>query len=170
MGNLNYKIIDNFLEKDVFDNFKKIIFSSENIPWYYKYGQTNESSNSEEDIGFFSLCFFSNFKEDFVFLNNFLHLIYTKLNCRSLIKSKANLTLRGNNKNKLFFHTDYPYNSYTAIFYLNTNNGATILDEKKQIEINSIENRILIFDANINHAVKVQTDEKRRIVLNINYF
>ena len=41
--------------------------------------------------------------------------------------------------------------------------------EEEIIEIDSVENRILIFDTNISHKMISATDAKRRIIININY-
>jgi hypothetical protein len=169
MGTLNYKIIDNFLEKEDFYKFQGEIFTT-NVPWYYRNSQISESKDDPEDFGYFSLCFFNNFSNDFHAYNYFLHKIYEKLKCRALIQSRANLFLKQNEVKKLYFHTDYSYKSTTAIFYMNTNNGATILDENEKIKIDSVENRMLIFDAQINHCSLIQSDTKRRIIININYF
>jgi hypothetical protein len=53
---------------------------------------------------------------------------------------------------------------------MNNNNGATILDDTKKIKIDSIENRMVVFDSQIKHCALIQSDSKRRIILNINYF
>ena len=55
----------------------------------------------------------------------------------------------------------------TAIFYLNTCNGKTVVNGT---EVESIANRVVIFPANTPHYVISQTDTDRRIVLNINYY
>jgi hypothetical protein len=182
---MNYKIIDNAFDIDFFKNFQKNIFDT-TIPWFYRQAQIYNYNEKKEyddfnlkvknqDLGYFSIGFFNNYKEDYKNLNNFLYEVYNKLQCKSLIESRANLTLKINKKNKsLKFHTDKPFaNSYTAILYMNTNDGGTFLLDKnknKQIKINSLENRLLIMDGDIFHAADVQTDTKRRIIININYF
>ena len=57
----------------------------------------------------------------------------------------------------------------TAIFYLNNNNGYTLLDPKKKIKIKSKANQMLTFDSDVKHGAVLQTDKKRRIVINFNY-
>jgi hypothetical protein len=167
----NYKIIDNFLDDETFKEFQKQIFDTNNTPWFYR-SDILYKLEDKNDTGYFSLCFFNNFKQDYVLLDQYLYKIYQKLNCKAIIQSRANLFLKKQNKTKLFFHKDYDYkNSYTAVFYLNTNNGGTVLNiENKQIKINSVENRILIFNTDTMHAADIQTDEKIRIIININYF
>jgi hypothetical protein len=168
MGTLDFKILDNFLEKDTFNKFKEAIFS-ESLNWYFKENQSYEE-DQKNDPGFFSLNFFGNFYNDFVGLNYFLFKIYEKINCKALVQSRANLYLKQEKDNKLFFHKDFEFECSTAIFYMNTNNGGTILGRKEKIKIDNIENRILIFNSQIEHSVKYATDVQRRIIININYF
>ena len=58
-------------------------------------------------------------------------------------------------------------NIYTAILYINTNNGWTKF--KGGGKIKCVENRIVIFDSNIQHAGFTCTDKKRKVVVNFNY-
>jgi hypothetical protein len=54
---------------------------------------------------------------------------------------------------------------------MNTNNGGTVMKIKdKEIKINSVENRAVIFNTKTLHASEIQTDEKLRIIININFF
>jgi len=53
---------------------------------------------------------------------------------------------------------------------MNTCNGYTILDKKEKIKITSEENKILLFNSQIEHAAVSQTDVDRRIIINFNYF
>jgi len=96
------------------------------------------------------------------------------LGVRSIIRVKANLTIKTDKIITYGFHTDSnyfnyePYDSKVAIFYLNSNNGKTIFENGDEVE--SVENRIVIFDNILKHTGTSCTDQKRRIVLNINYF
>ena len=65
-------------------------------------------------------------------------------------------------------HVDYDFPHRGAIFYLNTNNGLTILEDT--IEIKSIENRLLIFDASRPHHSTTCSDDKCRVNVNFNFF
>jgi hypothetical protein len=69
------------------------------------------------------------------------------------------------------WHTDLDDgNSKTAIMYMTTCNAKTLLDvEKEIINVDSVENRILIFDTDIRHKMISATDTKRRIIINLNY-
>jgi hypothetical protein len=66
------------------------------------------------------------------------------------------------------YHVDFEYPCKTAILYLNTCNGYTEFNKKTKIKCE--ENKILIFDSNIEHCAVSQTDAEKRIVINFNYF
>ena len=65
-------------------------------------------------------------------------------------------------------HIDFDFEHKGAIFYINTNNGLTILED--DTEIKSIANRLLLFDSTKPHRSTSCTDEKYRMNININYF
>ena len=66
------------------------------------------------------------------------------------------------------FHTDFePRRITTAIFYLNTNNGATEIEGGDRIDC--VRNRLIMFPANTSHRAIGQTDVTKRIVFNFNF-
>ena len=158
-----YKIIDNFLDKESFYKIKNIL-ESPDINWFYREHMTSND-----------MCYFSHsfFKDNVIHSSffNILKPLLKKINCVSLIAVRANMTINKKDSYESLWHTDYSYkNSKTAILYLTTCNGKTVLDKKEKIEINSIENRILIFNTTIYHKLISATNTKRRIVINLNYF
>jgi hypothetical protein len=162
----NYEIINNFCIPELFNQFKEIVFS-ENMAWFYRgrlAGDTNKS--------YWTHCLFNNHTIDSnLFSNPFIKFILEKLNIATLIEMKLNLTLKSTNPIESNFHNDYPFpNCKTAIVYINTCNGKTVIKIKKEIEIKSEENKALVFDTDVLHKVVSQTDVDRRIILNINYF
>ena len=58
--------------------------------------------------------------------------------------------------------------SKTAIFYINSNNGFTLFESDNQ-KVESIENRLVIFDSFERHSGTNCTDEKYRAVINFNF-
>ena len=112
--------------------------------------------------------FYENYNPNSNYFNLLLPII-EKLKCKSLIKIKINST---NYSTKLFegsYHTDTKYDCTTAVYYLNTNNGYTKFKKNNKI-IKSIENRMVIFNSNLEHLGTNTTNTKRRLVLNFNYF
>ena len=56
----------------------------------------------------------------------------------------------------------------TSIFYVNTTNGPTILEDGTEIECRA--NRLVSYPHNTYHAGVLCTDQPYRIVINLNYF
>jgi len=167
---MNYSVIDNFLDDDIFNPLDEYL-NDALTPWFYKSKTTDFKEN---DISWFGNTFYEfskpvNFKFD-----DYIPPILHKLNVRSLIRVQCNLTLKSESTKLDYtnWHVDYPYeDSKTAILYMNTNNGCTVLkDNDKEHEINSIRNRILIFPTNTFHRIKLHSDTEKRIVINFNYF
>ena len=80
---------------------------------------------------------------------------------------KGNLTTKNTTIKPFGHHVDIPFKCKTAILYINNNNGITVFERGKKIE--SRENRMITFSSNLKHTGTTHTDEKVRIVLNINY-
>ena len=159
-----YNIIDNFLSDKDFIELKKFLTSA-NMAWYY-----NEKINShhqKEDLTcYFTHNFFSNSNQSFCF--KYLLPILNKLNFKSLIRVKGNLYPKTNKLEIHRPHIDYNFVHKASIFYVNTNDGFTILENGTKIK--SVENRMLFFDASKLHKSTNTTNEKARININFNYF
>jgi hypothetical protein len=163
MGTLNYKIIDNFLNIEKFKKLQEILFS-ENITWYWK---KNMVIN---DDYFFAHCLYNRFVPQSPIFDDFMYDFLNLLKCKSLVTIRANLMLKKEKQYLSEFHVDRSFDCTTAIYYANTCNGYTLLDEDKKIKVESVENRMLIFNSQIKHCAVSQTDFERRIVINFNYF
>ncbi len=84
-----------------------------------------------------------------------------------LIRVKANLYVRTDEIEHHDNHVDYDFEHKGAIFYINTNNGLTVLEDGTECE--SVANRLLLFDGSKPHHSTTCTDQKRRVNININY-
>ena len=86
----------------------------------------------------------------------------------TLMRIKANLNPKTHEHIQLGeYHVDFD-NVRTAIFYVNTNNGYTLFESGDRVD--SVSNRIVLFDSNTKHVGHSCTDEKIRLVVNINYY
>ena len=159
---MNINVIENFLKKDDLNNLKNQ-FLSNTFPWYF---QDFKVEKNDGDFQYTHLFFNDNKVNSNHF--NLIEPFIPLLNVKSLVRIKLNLTTRENKIKKFKFHTDFDFNCKTAIFYLNTNNGKTIFKNKKEIE--SVENRIVMFPSNLEHTGTTHTDTQYRMVLNLNYF
>jgi len=157
------KIIDNLLDKDVAEDIANKI-TSDFFPWFYQNNVTDKSSTVHSENYYFTHLFYDNNEQSSFF--NYVIPILKKIKYKKLIRVKANLYP---NVNKLIQHSkhiDYNYPTKGALYYLNTNNGPTYVENKK---INSVKNRLLLFDAFKKHNSTTCTDEKFRVNININY-
>lgn len=163
---LAYEVIDNFLDKEYFDAVKTALTSGD-INWFYR---DNLTSNNESGMCYFTHNFFYKNTISSPFFN-LLEPLFTILKISSLIQVRANLTIGKKDIYESSWHTDLDDgNSKTAIMYITTCNAKTLLDvEKEIINVDSVENRILIFDTDIPHKMISATDTKRRIIINLNY-
>ena len=167
---MNLKIVDNCLETSEFRKIQKTLFSNE-FPWYYL---DHKIGNNIEHLGDpkYDQQFSHNFYDNCLPRSSFLTLLdplLLYLNALAIVRIKANLTVATEKPIKFAFHTDLEdFDGETAIFYFNTNNGKTIFIDGT--EIDSIENRLVTFDARYPHTGTTCTDQKIRCVLNLNYY
>lgn len=160
------KIIDNFINQDLFNQLKDTMFS-DSIPWFCKSGTV---SGSKKDIIWFSHCFYNDFKPDSN-LFSFMPEIIDKLNIASIIQIRANLVLKTEKDFKTTWHTDYNYNNKTAILYFNTDTSGTYFKIKNKDKfVKAKANRMVIFDGNIKHCAFLNNKINKRIVINFNYY
>ena len=162
---MKYKIIENVLDKEKFNNIKNIVTDKVNFPWYYK-------GDNEIEGGFFSHSLFNNNEVNSTFNNILTRDIYKILNPIAVIQARANLILSSlfyNKKSK--WHVDYNSNNLTAILYLNTTEGGTEIKINEEIKfIKAEENKLLVMDCNILHRALLSPDTEKRYILNFNYF
>ena len=168
---VKYKIIDNFLEEEDFKNLYNLITGPNQFHWYLNetVGTDNDSNKSH-----FYFCHrmyegdkpISNY---FYELNN-IWKAFTKNNykIKTMIRCKANLYTRTPEIIEHTMHTDFDFEHIGALFSLNTCDGYTLLEDGTKI--NSVANRMLIFDASKKHASTTCTNQNTRMNINFNLF
>tara|TARA_R100001163_G_C4909938_1_gene94716 strand:+ start:42 stop:521 length:480 start_codon:yes stop_codon:yes gene_type:complete len=158
-----FKVIDNYLKLDEHLDLKSIMESDE-FSWFY---------NPEKvigDGGLFKSQFVHIFYKDNIVNSkffNYLNPIIKKLKTLSLIHIKANLNPISHKLIKFGKHADQSFKCKAALYYLNDNNGYTMIGKNK---VESKSNRIVLFDANQDHYGTNSTNCNNRIVINFNYF
>ena len=163
-----FKIIDNFIDENLYKNLSDTI-KSENIPWFFRKEDTSNFSNSKN--GFFSFCFYNNHKPDHDLFEPLILPILKKLNFLTCIQVRANLCFRDVDAKESAYHLDYDHpNVTTGILYLTNCNGKTILKvDNKEVSVDSVENRFVIFPAQTQHKLIYHTDVHKRYVINFNF-
>jgi hypothetical protein len=160
-----FEIKDNFLPQKNFENIRNFILN-QNFSW----NLTSVVSNEEENLPvnssyYFTHDFWSGFHtepEAQIFAP-----ILNEIECRAIIRIKGNLYPSTEKIIHHMDHIDYEFPHRGAIFYLNSNNGFTVIDGKK---IESVENRLLLFNPTILHHSTTCTDNKCRLNVNFNFF
>ena len=153
------KVIDNFLEQDKFNFFKKEI-TSEYFPWYFN----NKKVPNDNHLDNFQ--FVNNFKDGNT-ANHLIDVFKEKLKVNKFLRAKLNCTTRTSKIFKFKLHNDLNEDCMVSIFYLNTNNGYTEFETGEKVK--SVENRLVTFDNKLKHFGTTSTDTQTRIVLNMCY-
>ena len=168
---MTFEIIDNFLTEEEHQEIEKVLLSN-SFPWFYANSIVADYDPSDDKNNFqFAHIFYNDFTIKSAYYELMLPLL-RKIEPLALIRIKANL-----NPNREY-HTQYAYHSdvqgnfegipgKTAVYYVNTNNGQTVFVDGTKVD--SIANRILIFDNQMLHTNTTCTDQKMRCVLNLNY-
>ena len=158
-----HRIIDNFLpERDLVK--LRAILNSSDFDWYYIKDINNNSLKDSLGIYFVHVAYHQGRASRF--MHKFSSIL-SRLDIHSLIRIKVNLYPRTPTVEVHAPHVDEDYPHTGAIFSLNTNNGSTILEDNTSI--NSVANRVLLFDASKKHSSTSTTDSKARFNININY-
>jgi len=162
------QIIKNFLEKNFFQDLQKLITESE-FAWFQRKTMVTGTTNN---LGYFTHSFYNNNQINCDTYFKYIIPILNKLNSKAVIEVRANLTPSVFFKEKnCNFHTDNSFNCKTAILYLNTCDGGTEFKINNKIKfIKSEENKIVIFNSNIEHRATTSQNEDFRYILNFNYF
>ena len=158
------EVKDNFMEKELFHKVKESIISSQAMGWFL---ETNISGEGEEENCYFTHLFFSDYSRRSENFSLAVEPLAFLLQAKSLIRAKANLYPRTDKLVHHKDHIDYGFPHKAAVFYLNTNNGYTVIGDRK---IESVENRVVIFDPTVLHHSTNCTDAPFRANININYF
>ena len=154
-----YEIIDNFLDIEDLENIKKVILNKEFL-WAI-----------EEDIEhktlFLELTHYENNQPLSEFYNELVP-IMKKINVLGLVKIKSSLYFGNTFRQSFKKEKSHKFSVGTAIYYLNSNDGYTLLEDGSIIE--SRENRILLFEENDFYYETNCTDNTCRTNITFNYF
>ena len=165
---MKYEVIDNFLDEEDFESLVSLFREDATcmeMPWFF---QTNIAyENVVEDNLFYMIhVFYEHNLPSSPFYDKLVPLL-EKLKAVCLIQIKANLYPNTEILHEHPMHKDYPFSHSVAILSLNTCDGYTKL--KDGTKIDSVANRILLFDASEEHCSTTTTNVPARININMNY-
>jgi hypothetical protein len=160
---MSVKIIDNFLDKELFYKIKNILTGND-FPFYYQdYIVQGEKENLDF---FFCHTFYRNNEQTSSSFTEIILPILYQVKFKTLIRAKCNLYTKKEKEIIHQYHTDYEEPHTVLLYSVNTNNGYTMFESGEKIK--SVENQLIIFDGSIKHCSVPQTDEKIRVNININ--
>ena len=168
------QIIDNLLSQEDFNNLHDTMMSNE-FPWYWSWTKTRDPFDEGGDNCVHNCQLVHHYFRDFEKSTGYWYLIepiVEYLNPTAFLRIKANLTLATPQIIETYMHTDFrpdeQGNWKTALFYLNTNDGYTKFIDGEVVQ--TIANRLVIFDGHTKHCGTTHTNTKFRTVINFNYY
>jgi len=177
--NKDIKIIDNFLLKNELIKLQSHILTNE-FPWFYQdkvVGNEEGEKESPDNFQFVHNIYYLNKPNSSIYSQLieplFVRKLEKQLSLGALIRIKSNLTFKTKTINEILpYHCDFPEpqfkKSFTAVYYLNTNNGYTKFEDGTKIE--SVENKFVIFPTYLKHTNATTSDTKIRVVIVFNFF
>jgi hypothetical protein len=168
---MKHEVIDNFLDKEYFDSLVTLFVEKEKgdgnfiMPWYFQ-SSIAKKGLVEDKLFYMTHMFYENNMPKSNFYDKLIPLL-DKLGARCLIRIKANLYPNTEILHEHPMHMDYDYCHSGALLSLNTCDGYTKL--KDGTKIDSVANRILLFDSNEEHCSTTTTNVLARFNININY-
>jgi hypothetical protein len=156
------QIIDDYLPNHEFLQIKDEMLG-EYFPWYLNLYQVHKhvDKTPQHVHIFYDNCLPNSNKLDLIYP------LLTKLNFATLRRVKANLVMSQPEIVTGVEHVDYDrLKGKTSVYYLNSNNGGTLINGEL---VQSVANRMVIFDSNTLHSAVNCSDEPYRCVINFNY-
>jgi hypothetical protein len=136
------------------------------MPWFFQSGVAGPLDVNKDKSFYMVHPLYSNNEPRSSYFKELSPLL-KKLKIVCLIRIKANLYPNTKRLQVHPMHTDYPYSHSTALLSLNTCDGYTKF--KDGTKIDSVANRVLLFDASKEHCSTTTTNVYARINININY-
>ena len=170
------KVYDDFLPLNDYNVIQQGFLSNNPFPWYWgqsvlleDYGVSNAYRCVEEDNWQFLHWIYKEGRPVSEYFDALIPII-NKLKVGALCKIKANLNPRTEKIVEHGFHCDQDWiGAKTAVYYVNTCNGYTLFEDTGE-KVYSKANRLVVFDGPTSHTGSTCTDEKRRVVINFNYY
>jgi len=167
-----HQVIDDFLDQRSFNEMVKTFlpFNFSSFDWYYTEIVTTGNKGVDlSSTGYFIHNLFNVDRPENDKSSKYFPIIFPildKLNIHAMLRAKVNLYPRTTNIEEHVPHVDYTFPHKSCIMFLNDCNGFTRLVQEK---VDSISNRLLMFDGDKIHNSSSCTDKKFRLTLNINY-
>ena len=166
----DYEVIDNFLDEEYFNKLvTTFVVNTDGVndimPWFMR------RAVAEDGLIQGNLFYMTHsvYDENIPMTQHYETILplLKKLGTRCLLRVKANLYPNSEPLHEHPMHRDFHFSHYGALLSLNTCDGYTKL--KDGTKINSVANRMLLFNAGEEHCSTTTTNIPARINIQINY-
>ena len=159
---MNHQVIDNYFPTDFFKNLTSNVFNSD-FPWCFSPKVNNDQ---EDNSGYFVHKIYEDNAPKSPLWDEMRYML-SRLKATAILRAKVNFYLKTPEIVEHSRHIDLEIPHKGAILYLNTCDGYTRLADGTKVE--SVENRILLFDSSQLHNSTSTTNALGRLNININY-
>ena len=170
---MKIKVVNNFLEDKIFDSLCRLVLYDMDFPWSYTegvaFGDLEQSGHFyfvhpifEDGRGFVSAS---------PEIRARLKPLSKLLGMKQLLRARLLLYVNQGEQIVHNKHTDNDDSHHAFLLYLNSNNGYTEFhhEDKPSEKVISIKNRAVLFDGSKPHNSSTPTNNRRRVVLAVNY-
>ena len=176
---MDVKIIDNFLDAYAFHEIQKTIVYNPDFELFLQPivafdGKDMESYKVEEENKwnfYFTHALYDNGMPMSKYAESILNFTVSKFQSlgifKALLRAKVNLYTNTPEIKEHIQHTDYPFPHTAALLSLNTCDGFTRMSDGTKVD--SVENRLIIFDGSTLHNSSTTTNSKARYNINFNF-
>jgi len=174
---MSYEIIENFLEEEDLNNLQNLILGSRDstdFTWNIITEVANRVNNDDFDketeeqlwnwYGVHRIYDIVPLSPHFDYI---AHLFFNKLDFNALIRVKTNFYPYTTKVEEHAQHYDFSFSHRAGLFSLNTCDGFTRMSNGDKVQ--SVANRMIIFDGSEYHSSSTTSNEKGRYNINFNW-
>jgi hypothetical protein len=161
-----YQIQDNVLPTEQWRAIHDLCADSREFAYYLSNTVAHDGADHAHHY-YFTHQFYDNYSVNSPHFETIAPLVEL-LRPRALVRIKANLYPSTSSIIVHDPHTDYDFDHRAALYMVNSCDGYTTMSDGTPIE--SIANRLVVFDPQQLHSSSTTTNAKYRITINFNYF
>jgi|TARA_R110000824_G_scaffold116661_2_gene268237 hypothetical protein len=170
---MTYEVIDDAISEDSFHTMRDLVVCNKEFPWYMC-DEITHKGVIKDGFYFYHMFYDSGLPINLANCNiswacQSLQGLMNRLDPKAIIRIKGNFYPTASKHIEHPLHADMPFPHKSAIYSLNTCDGYTLLEDGTKID--SVANRLFLFDASNLHSSSTCTDHKAgRFNINVNYF
>lgn len=166
------RVYDNFLPPEVFAELQGTLFGPD-FSWFFNnsivYSNEYETVADEKYNFQFVHTVYKNYVP-YSDLWGLLTPLTKRINATAWVRVKCNLVTRTETPIVHDMHVDMEgdFQGITGVLYINDNDGKTVFADGRECQPKA--NRLVLFDPHLMHSGTSCTDQKVRVVINLNFF